>query len=78
MFLLLLKIIEYVFAPVIGEDQIDYLQMLTEDYLIQFTQHHPERKLVPKAHYLIHIGTWVKRCVYVRINHANTCPFTAR
>jgi len=60
-FLVLLKIMEYAFAPVISEDQLDYLQILTQDYLIQFTQLHPERKLVPKMHYLIHLSTWMKR-----------------
>ena len=68
-FLALLKIMEYVFAPVIGEDQLDYLQMLTEDYLIEFTRHHPERKLVSKQHYLIHIATWVKRFVCFQNNN---------
>ena len=63
-FLILLKIMEYAFAPVISEDQLDYLQMLTEDYLIQFIRHYPERKLVPKMHYLIHVASWVKRFVF--------------
>lgn len=53
-FICLLKIMEYVFAPVTTQDKLDYLQTLIEDYLIGFTQLYPHRPLVPKMHYLIH------------------------
>ena len=60
-FIHLLKIMEYVFAPVTTADKLDYLQTLIEDYLIGFTQLYPDRPLVPKMHYLIHMPTWMKR-----------------
>lgn len=60
-FLCLLKIMEYIFAPVTTDDKLDYLQTLIEDYLIDFTQLYPNRPLVPKMHYLLHMPTWMKR-----------------
>jgi len=56
-----LKIMEYTFAPVITPDKLDYLQMLIQDYLFQFTRLYPDQRLPPKAHYLTHICTWTKR-----------------
>lgn len=52
-----LQIMEYAFAPV----KLDYLQMLIQDYLIEFTQLYPDQRLSPKVHYLTHICVWVKR-----------------
>ena len=63
-FLCLLRIMEFLFAPVITEDKVDYLQTLIEDYLVVFTDLYPERPLTPKMHYLIHMPSWIKR--YVR------------
>ena len=45
---------EYTFAPVITTDKLDYLQMLIQDFLIEFTQLYPDRPLTPKMHYLAH------------------------
>ena len=56
-----LKIMEYAFAPVITLDKLDYLQMLIQDYLLEFTHLYPDQRLTPKFHYLIHICVWVKR-----------------
>lgn len=60
----LLKIIEYIFAPVITVAKLDYLQVLIEEYLANFVQLYPSRPLTPKMHYLIHIPTWTKRYVH--------------
>ena len=57
---------EYTFAPVITTDKLDYLQMLIQDFLIEFTQLYPDRPLTPKMHYLVHMPSWMKRLVYTR------------
>jgi len=57
-FLDLLRIMEYIFAPVTTCDKLDYLQILTENYLRDFT---PTRPLTPKMHYMSHMATWMKR-----------------
>jgi len=60
-YLMFLKIMEYAFAPVITLEKLDYLQMLIQDYLLEFTHLYPDQRLSPKAHYLTHICVWVKR-----------------
>ena len=66
-FLCLLKIIQFIFAPIIIDDEVDYLQMLIEDYLTCFVELYPYRPLVPKMHYLIHMPTWIKRFASVKM-----------
>ena len=60
-FIVFLKIMEYTFAPVLTIDKLDYLQTLIQDFLIEFKRLYPERPLTPKAHYLVHFSTWMKR-----------------
>jgi len=60
-FLNLLQIVEYIFAPVTTHDKLDYLQILTENYLREFTRLHPSRPLTPKMHYILHMASWMKR-----------------
>ena len=54
---------EYTFAPVTTVGKLDYLQILIEEYLIEFKELYPSRPLTPKMHYLVHIPTWTKRYV---------------
>lgn len=56
-----LKIMEYIFAPILTLGKLDYLQILIEDFLVEFKRLYPERPLTPKAHYLIHFSQWMKR-----------------
>lgn len=58
-FLCHLVIMDEVFAPITSEERADYLGMLIEDFLEDFTALYPERPLTPKMHYLVHIPTWV-------------------
>ena len=51
-FLILLKIMEYCFSPVITVDKTVYLEILIEDFLTDFVTYYPERSLIPKMHYL--------------------------
>ena len=60
-YLIFLKVMEYAFAPVITLDKLNYLQMLIQDYLLEFKHLYPDQHLSPKAHYLTHISVWVKR-----------------
>lgn len=60
-FLQLLTIVDYVFAPVTTESTITYTEVLIEDFLVEFRQLYPERRLTPKMHYLIHVPSWMYR-----------------
>lgn len=55
-----LSIMDEVFAPICCEDRLDYISMLIEDFLVEFTELYV-RPLTPKMHYLVHIPTWIKR-----------------
>ena len=56
-FLLLLTIMDYVFSPVTTSDKADYVAVLVEDFLMEFKDLYPERRLIPKMHYM---PTWMK------------------
>ena len=60
-YLQLMTIIDYVFAPSTNEGYIAYLRMLIEDFLTDFHELYPERRLTPKMHYILHIPTWMQR-----------------
>lgn len=45
----------YVFAPVTTAEKADYVAMLLEDFLTDFKDLHPERRLIPKMPYMIHL-----------------------
>lgn len=60
-YLTLLSIMDYAFAPVTTADKADYMAMLVEDFLVEFCVLYPERRLIPKMHYMIHLPTWMKR-----------------
>lgn len=60
-FLDLLIIMEYAFAPVVTMDKTYYMEVLIEEFLCEFTRLYPERRLVPKMHYLVHVPSWMRR-----------------
>lgn len=64
-YLELLRIMEFLFVPVITYSQLEYLQALIEDYLTNFRSLYPDRPLVPKMHYLIHMPLWIKRRIAI-------------
>jgi len=63
-YLKLLEIIDYTFAPVITPDKAAYIQMLVEDFLAEFCDLYPHRRLIPKMHYLVHISSWILKYVH--------------
>ena len=60
-YLMLLTIMDYVFAPATTADKADYVSMLVEDFLTDFRDLYPERRLTPKMHYMVHLSSWMKR-----------------
>ncbi|XP_065888107.1 uncharacterized protein [Dysidea avara] len=60
-FLTLLSIMDYVFAPLLTSAKADYIAAATEDFLSDFVDLYPHRRLIPKMHYMIHLSTWIKR-----------------
>lgn len=60
-FLLLVKIVDYVFSPVTTRSIAAYLVTLIEDYLESFKELYLECSIIPKQHYMIHIPQWMER-----------------
>ena len=60
-FLVLLSIIDHVFAPITTSDKADYISGVTEDFLQDFKELYPTRRLTPKMHYMVHLSSWIKR-----------------
>lgn len=75
-YLLLLKIMELTFAPVITTDQTIYLEMLIEEFLIGFRNLYPGRPIIPKMHYLVHVPSWTRRLTSLSIH--NVLSFLSR
>ena len=63
-YLTLLSIMDHVFAPITTANKADYMAMLVEDFLAEFCDLYPERRLIPKMHYMVHMASWLKRYVY--------------
>jgi len=60
-FLTLLSIIDFIFAPLITSAKADYIAATTEDFLQDFVELYPERHLIPKMHYMVHLSSWIKK-----------------
>ena len=60
-FLLLLKIIDIVFSPVVSVDALAILEGYIEDFLWQFTCIYPGRSIIPKMHYIVHYPAHIYR-----------------
>ena len=56
--LVLLKICEYLFAPVLSLDDLGHLQVLIH-------QHHcrlyPNKSIIPKLHYMVHMARLIQQ-----------------
>ena len=54
-FLLLLQIVD-IFAPVISEDEVAFLQVLIQQHHETFAVLYPEKSITLKMHYMIHMA----------------------
>ena len=67
-YLQLMKIMDYIFSPSTTEVIISMLRVLIEDFLLEFRNLYPERRITPKMHYLIHVPSWMQRYVFTCVN----------
>ena len=61
LFLTMLTIIDYVFAPKTTSDIVAYERTLINDYLTEFKRLYPDCNIIPKQHYMVHIPEWIER-----------------
>ena len=62
-YLLLLTIIDYIFAPTLSKSSSAFLTCLIKDQLTEFCELYPNCSIIPKQHYLIHIPAWINKYV---------------
>ena len=60
-FLMLLKICAIALSPTCSHHTIEYLRVLVEGYLFNFTQLYPNEDLKPKHHYMVHYASQIER-----------------
>lgn len=60
-FLLLMTIVDYVFAPVTSNDIAAFIKQLITDHHKIFKEVYPSCSITPKMHYMIHIPYWIIR-----------------
>ena len=61
LFLTLLTIIDYVFAPRTSQEVVSYLAVLIKDHHEEFKRLYPDSPITPKLHNMIHIPEWIER-----------------
>ena len=60
-YLLLLSIIDLVFAPVLTLNEVAYLRNLINDHHQNFKSLYPLCQMTPKMHYMIHYPDWIAK-----------------
>ena len=69
-FLLLLEIIDYVFAPVLSPDDVAYIHLIIDEHHQELVELYPGCNITPKLHYLVHYAEWIRR-----YNAIHTYPY---
>ena len=62
-FLLLLTIMDYLFAPVLSPECTIYLKDLIDEHHSGWTELYPLCNITPKMHYMIHYPEFIERWV---------------
>ena len=60
-YLLMMTIVDYVFAPVTSKDITAYLKELIQEHHETFREVYPLSPIIPKMHYMVHIPEWMER-----------------
>uniref|UniRef100_A0A1X7UBD0 C2H2-type domain-containing protein n=1 Tax=Amphimedon queenslandica TaxID=400682 RepID=A0A1X7UBD0_AMPQE len=60
-FMLLVTIVDYIFAPLTSDEISSYVAMLLKEHHERFTELYPNSPIIPKMHYMIHLPEWMRR-----------------
>ena len=60
-YLLLLEILDYIFAPVLTNEAVAHLKVLINDHHQGFKNLYPTSPIIPKMHYMIHYPELILR-----------------
>lgn len=64
-FLLLLDIMDLLFAPVTSDKDTATLRQMISVHHSTFRELYPQRSITPKMHYLVHCPEWIERLVKI-------------
>lgn len=64
-FLLLLTIMDYLFAPVLSPDCTSYLKSPIDEHHRGWIELYPSCNITPKMHYMIHYPEVIERWVFI-------------
>jgi len=70
-FLLLLTILDYIFAPVISPDCIAHLKDLIDEHHQCYRELYPTCSIIPKMHYIVHYPECIERQVMNIVSFRN-------
>lgn len=70
-FCLLLTIMDYLFAPTISSNAIDYLRIIIAEHHESFQQLYQNCNFIPKMHYMVHYPDWIQRYLFYFIITSN-------
>lgn len=59
-YMLLLRIVGYIFSPKVTSDEADYLAILIEEHHNTFRVLYPDKSVTPKFHYMVHMARLIK------------------
>ena len=62
-FILMLKITDYIFAPVTSADIAMYVKDLILEHHQTFRELYPNASIIPKMHYMLHLPEWMIRYI---------------
>lgn len=54
-YILMMKIVDILFAPKLSEDHVGYLACLIREHHKNFVQLYPDDSIIPKLHFMIHM-----------------------
>ena len=63
-FMLLVTLIDYIFAPLTSDEISSYVAMLLKEHHERFTELYLNSPIIPKMHYMIHLPEWMRRHVF--------------
>ena len=72
-FLLLLKIVDIIFSPVVCLNDLGILEGYIEEYLWQFTWIYPGCSVIPKMHYLVHYPAHIYKYIQTYVISSHCC-----
>lgn len=61
LFLTLLTIVDYVFAPRANQQIVSFLSTLIQQHHEEFKNLYPSSPITPKFHNMVHIPEWIQR-----------------